>query len=519
MFKGMKQALLRRYDENDYLEYKRAEFLLIMISVYTLLLLVLPFGFLAISVARFLVTYAIILPFICFSAISIFFITRGKTELAASIICITAIALDTYIYFARDPLHAISSFGYMVLIIIVFATLYCSTPMSAFITAVYVASHVVHIAINSGGALPQRELDAVKTANIDSSLAAVVIFVICLATSRFLKKAVDKSREESARNAEQYGLIRDLLDALRGTTSKLTASVRETLSSTGKMNDYAQSQAASIEEMTSTVEEIAANTHSVYEAAARQNDAVKDLAASISMLTTSIENLEVYGQKLSEKFVSVMRHAEAGESESSQLEEINRKISGNSSQILNVVGIIEDFFERINLLALNASIEAARAGEYGRGFAVVAEEIGKLSDTSAQELKQITTIIGKNSQDVTTGNRIISGMIEFIRILLENLREIRSESVGTLKEITAQKEIKDSMNEKTLVVREKSELINQSMVEQKKAIEEVARAVVETNTIVQDNLVNTEAVSRNAEGLMELAERLEREFLDDGGSG
>jgi len=516
MFKRLKQSLLRRYDEGDYLGYKRAEFLLIIISGYTLLLVLLPFGFLSVSITRFLMTYVIILPFVCFSAISIFFITRGKTELAASIISVTAIAVDTYVYFARDPLNAIASFSFMMLIIIVFATLYCSTPMAVFITAVYVVSHIVHIVVNSGGSLTEKELNAVKTANIDSNLAAVVIFIICLVTSRFLKRAVDKSVEESRRNAEQYGIIKALIDALRGTTSELTVSVRETLRSTGKMSDYAQSQAAAIEEMTSTVEEIAANTHSVYEATEQQNDAVRDLAASISMLTDSIDNLEVYGQKLSEKFISVMKHAETGESESSRLEEINRKISDNSSQILNVVGIIEDFFERINLLALNASIEAARAGEYGRGFAVVAEEIGKLSDTSAQELKQITTIIGKNSQDVATGNSIIVGMIDFIRTLLENLREIRRESIETLKEIGAQKGIKDSMNEKTALVREKSDLINQSMVEQKKAIDEVARAVVDTNTAVQDNLEHTEAVSRNAEGLMALADRLEREFLSDG---
>ena len=100
---------------------------------------------------------------------------------------------------------------------------------------------------------------------------------------------------------------------------------------------------------------------------------------------------------------AAQRSARAGQEIVSRAMATMQLVEQSSSEITQIIALIDGIAFQTNLLALNAGVEAARAGDSGKGFAVVANEVRALAQRSADAANGIKAIISTSSSQVAEG--------------------------------------------------------------------------------------------------------------------
>lgn len=107
------------------------------------------------------------------------------------------------------------------------------------------------------------------------------------------------------------------------------------------------------------------------------------------------------------------------------------KLETQSTEINNVISMINDITLKTKLLSFNASVEASRAGEQGKGFAVVAQEIGNLANETKKSTEEITNITQALLSVVTESVKIMRET----RTVAENGKTFVNDSSYSLQQI------------------------------------------------------------------------------------
>ena len=224
------------------------------------------------------------------------------------------------------------------------------------------------------------------------------------------------------------------------------------------LSQRTEQQAASLEETAAAMDEINSTVRQTAEGATRANRAVAD---------ARIE---------AEQSGAVVRRAV----------EAMAGIERASSEISEIISVIDGIAFQTNLLALNAGVEAARAGDAGKGFAVVASEVRALAQRSADAAKDVKSRILASSEQVEAGVSLVSetgkaleriiGQIAEISTLVENIAGSAEKQANGLQEVNIAVSAMDGVTQQNAAMVEQATAAARSLaVEADSLAREIAR--------------------------------------------
>ncbi|MDO6589595.1 methyl-accepting chemotaxis protein [Loktanella sp. D2R18] len=219
----------------------------------------------------------------------------------------------------------------------------------------------------------------------------------------------DLTQKLSTPFSETYDKLRldynRTLETLHATISSVVHGTRGIQTRSDEMSKSSDELSRRTENQAATLEETAA--------------ALDELTASVSAAASGakeVESIVAHAQSDADASETVVHNAVTAMTE----------ISGSSTEISQIIGVIADIAFQTNLLALNAGVEAARAGEAGRGFAVVASEVRALAQRSSEAARQIKELISGSSEQVDRGVTLVGQAGDVLTRIANHIGHISS---------------------------------------------------------------------------------------------
>ena len=287
---------------------------------------------------------------------------------------------------------------------------------------------------------------------ISMLLMTLVVFIFTKSIIKPLNIIVEEAKEIASGRLIMYNRklnrkdeLGELSNSFHVMKHKLIEVIETTLYNTDKMAQAANSLASGNKDLAHKAENTAANLEETA-------SSMEEISSAISMST----NNSVKGNQMMNSCKESVENASLVVSET-----VNsmHEVSNYSEKIKDIIKVIEGIAFQTNILALNAAVEAARAGEQGKGFAVVASEVRSLAQSSQNSAKDITELVNQVYEKINAANKIVESQEQLF--------------IG----------IKNDIEETANIIKD----ISSAALEQQSGVSQVNKAVMEMDSITQEN--------------------------------
>ncbi|PPS22067.1 methyl-accepting chemotaxis protein [Brachyspira murdochii] len=303
---------------------------------------------------------------------------------------------------------------------------------------------------------------------------ALVVFLFTRSIIKPLKIIVEEAKEIEngnlimhRRKLNRKDELGELSHSFHNMKYKLIEVIETTLNNADKMSQAANSLAAGNKDLAHKAENTAANLEETA-------SSMQEIASAITMAT----NNSVKGNEMMNDCKIAIENAAA--TVSNTVKSMN-EVNNDSEKIKDIIKVIEGIAFQTNILVLNAAVEAARAGDQGKGFAVVASEVRSLAQNSQTSAKDITELINLVYEKINKANEIVESQEQ----LFVGIREQIEETANIIKDISS------------------------AALEQQSGVDQVNKAVMEMDSITQENAALVEESTASSISLYNDARELQ----------